>query len=371
MENIEIVGLGASEKLSDIIRKFNFSTFFIVRGRQSYVSSGAEIFINTNISRNCVTEFFDFSVNPKFEDVENGLELFKSKGHSAIIAIGGGSVIDMAKLIRFFYSFKGSIEDGCYTQINDIIPLIAIPTTAGTGSEVTQFAVVYKHNIKYSVENQMILPNFAIVDPIFTYNYPKYLTACSGIDALSQSIESYWNIHSTEESERYAIEAIQCIWHSLPSVIQNNSEPDRVKLTLGSYLAGKAINLTKTTAVHAMSYPFTTYYGYPHGHAVALSLPFFMQYNYLCEEDEYRGFSFEYHNEKMENIFKIIGVDNALKAKKTTIEFIQRIGLNFDLPSSFDVNVIVAGINDKRVSNNPRFFSGSNVYEVIADIQKY
>ena len=124
------------------------------------------------------------------EDLERGLLLLQQCKPDIIIAIGGGSVLDMAKLLRFFYSYSGDYIGKEFTKERSLLPLIVLPTTAGTGSEATRFAVLYKDGIKYSVEHNDILPNFAIIYPLFTYTNTKYLTACTGFDALAYSSDS-------------------------------------------------------------------------------------------------------------------------------------------------------------------------------------
>lgn len=241
---------------------------FLVRGKHSYEACGAqshfeEIFAAEQIG---VTEFYDFDTNPKMEDVEKGLSQLSATETAAILAVGGGSVLDMAKLIRYKYTSQR-------------LPLIAVPTTAGTGAEATPFAVCYVDGVKTSVDNPDILPDIAVLFPEFTYANSSYLTACTGFDALAQAIEAYWNVNATSVSDRYAEEAISLIWDTLPACVNHPLPELRNKMLKGAYWAGKAIAITRTTAPHAFSYAFTSKCGYPHGHAVALTFPFFFELN--------------------------------------------------------------------------------------------
>ena len=188
------------------------------------------------------------------------------------------SVIDFAKSLNIKISnnndFK-SIVINNDSITNEGLPLVAIPTTAGTGSEATHFSVVYIKDIKQSLSHPLIKPAVAIVDPQFTYNLPPFITACSGLDAFCQAIESYWSVNSSDESKKYAIDAIVKIKNNLIDAVKTSSKESRHELSIASNLSGKAIDITKTTAPHAISYPLTKLFNIPHGYAVALILGHF------------------------------------------------------------------------------------------------
>jgi len=370
---VEIIGSGSAEKLSLFIEKYEVKHLFIVRGKNAYHTSGAKNAIDRIILKHSLlfTEFSDFSINPKIEDVEKGLALLRNAQSEMIVAIGGGSVIDMAKLIRFFYAYEGSIDKNTYKLTRKHIPLVALPTTAGTGSEATHFAVVYQHQIKYSVAHLAILPEVAIVDASFTYQTPPYLTACAGFDALAQAIESYWNVFSTSESKEFAVQAIDLLWEHLPKAVLRNTLESRDFVSRASFYAGKSINITKTTAPHAFSYPFTTYYNFPHGHAVALTFPFFMQFNYVENEKQWNGTQeLHIHHQKMDNLYQRLGFKNPTDASLGMRKFIQHIGLSFQLPNSFDADVIARNVNAARVANNPAKIFPQDIIQVINSIQE-
>ena len=164
---------------------------------------------------------------------------------------------------------------------NKGVPLVAVPSTAGTGSEATHFAVIYKENVKYSIAHPYLLPNCAIVDAQFTFELPPYITACSGFDALCQAIESFWSVQASEISKGYAREAIIKIRENLLNSIRESNQKSRQQMAHAALLSGKAINITKTTAPHAISYPFTSLYKISHGHAVSLSLEKFISISSL------------------------------------------------------------------------------------------
>jgi alcohol dehydrogenase class IV len=186
------IGESALEQLSAALKKKLPRNIFLVSDKDAYEKSGAKellenLFNSLNIS---VTAFFDFSVNPKIEDVERGL-LSLPKDVDLIIAIGGGSVIDTAKLIRFFNAYSGNFMGVQFKKEKELIPFFALPTTAGTGSEATHFAVVYSGKTKYSVAHKDILPDAAFVYPPFTYSASPYLTATTGFDFVYPLLDTF------------------------------------------------------------------------------------------------------------------------------------------------------------------------------------
>jgi len=340
------LGKNSVNEIVPLLKRHHAKHVFLVRGKGSYVACGAEEIIKKTLTiANCgYTEFYEFSENPKCEDMEKGIELLKSSKADFIIAVGGGSVLDMAKLIRFFSSYRGDINDKFFIKEDLLCPLLAMPTTAGTGAEATHFAVVYKDNVKYSAGHDDMLPDYAIIYPPFTYNNPKYLTACTGFDALAQAIEAFWNLNATEESDIYAEKAIRLIWPYLPNVVNNPTEELRKKISEGSYWAGRAINITKTTAPHAFSYPFTTYYGYPHGHAVALTFPFFFSLN--CSEQNK-------DREKVIKLIDLLGLNPNMDLTLQMNNFIDLIGLKKLEEVNVERSVILSHVNLERLKNNP------------------
>lgn len=314
-----------------------------VTGKSSYEKSGAKDVIDALGAGDGIEiyRFADFAVNPQYEDLQRGLELINSIRPDFVVAIGGGSVIDMAKLLRFYYSTRnpdlGDVNPGNH------IPLIAIPTTAGTGSEATHFAVLYKDGKKTSVADRRIMPDYAVIDPSLTYGLSAYVTACTGFDALAQAIEAYWNRNATDESDEFALKAIDLLWETLPEVCVHPTPGLRRRMSEGAYWAGRAINITKTTAPHAFSYPFTSHYGYPHGHAVALCFPQIAEYNFKSNQIPQR---------------KIIIISEHLNLLDQTIydcmsHLILSLGLTLSKNIDYDIDLIMNGINIERLSNNP------------------
>lgn len=304
---------------------------FIVRGKNSYIFCGAADAMK-RVSDTLglrVTEFLDFSENPKEEDAQAGLRLLKSAKPDVIIAVGGGSAIDTSKLIRH-YALAEGFE----------IPLWAIPTTAGTGAEATHFAVVYKNGVKHSVEADDILPDVAILYPPFTYGNKDYLTACTGFDALAQAIEAFWSPYATLESDSFAQNAILHIHQNLPLCVECPNEYLRDALLKGAYFAGRAINITKTTAPHAFSYAFTSHCGYKHGHAVAITFPFFAKLNMA-------------NHPKNEQLRQLLGISAETDLLEYFVEYVNRIELPYMGTGENDLHELLSQVNLERLKNNP------------------
>jgi len=349
--------------LENYLRDNNLKDVLLVRGRNSFVHSGAEDLFSDIRKDFVVTEYSDFQVNPREEDAIKGSELLKTKGCKVIISVGGGSVIDMAKLIRYYATDKFENE-------NHNISLIAIPTTSGTGAESTHFAVCYVDGVKKSIAHEKMLPNIALLCPELTYGNNAYLTACTGFDAFAQAIEAYWNVNSTTESDTYALEAILLLQKSLPLLVKDlDNHALRDIVCEGSNFAGRAINITKTTAPHAMSYTLTSKYGYPHGHAVALTFPFFFNKNINCNEEDYVGKNYSAYRNKINELKTLMPIDevDALTYMKG---FVSSIGLDYDAERSFDDEVVESGINLERAKNNPMRLSKDLIREAVKSIKK-
>ena len=222
--------------------------------------------------------FDGFSSNPLYEDVCKGVALFNREGCDTIVAVGGGSAIDVGKCIKLFskmepeqnFLFQGYKDTG--------VPLIAVPTTAGTGSESTRYAVIYYQGKKQSITHDSIRPPIAILDSSVLKTLPLYQKKCTMLDALCQGIESWWSVNSTQESKGYSRLAVETILENMDAYIRDNDEKAAEKILLAANFAGRAINITQTTAPHAMSYKLTSLYGLPHGHAVAMCLPEVWEY---------------------------------------------------------------------------------------------
>ena len=360
MKQQEFIGINAIDSLSDVLKDYSPKSIFLVTGKKSFESSGAQQILHNMLGPYNVVRFSDFEVNPKIEDILKGIDCFNNHSCDLIVAIGGGSVIDIAKSINCFQAnmtYKDILTGDLKIEAKGV-PLLAIPTTSGTGSECTHFSVLYVDGIKYSLAHPFLLPDYAFVDPQFSYTTPRHIAAVVGMDAFCQAVESYWNIHSTEESLQYAGKAIQLLWSYLQKAVNNQDKYAIEQVSLGSFYAGKAINITKTTAPHALSYYLTSQYGVPHGQAVCVFLTDFLVFNYSLDDSscqDSRGVVFV--KERMEALFSFFSCQTIEQAVQAVSEFIQSLGLvsEFsDLKLPVSKRHVINQVNLERVKNNPR-----------------
>ena len=217
--------------------------------------------------------FKGFSPNPKYEQVAAGVKLFKEKNCDIIISIGGGSAIDTAKNIKLFSALDEA--NGPYVKqefVYSPIKHICIPGTAGTGSDSTRYSVVYYEGEKFSVTHDCIVPDYVILDTSLLKTLPLFQKKCTVLDALSQCIEAIWSVNTNEKCREYAIEGMQLIFKNMMPFLRNEDEALH-NMQIAANLSGKAINISQTTAGHALSYKLTSLYKLPHGYSVALCLP--------------------------------------------------------------------------------------------------
>ncbi|HZN73683.1 MAG TPA: phosphonoacetaldehyde reductase [Micromonosporaceae bacterium] len=220
-----------------------------------------------------VQVFSGFRANPVLDDVLDGCRALRGSGADLVVGVGGGSAMDTAKMVRLLPPDRPAALDLLRGAPPDdavaVPPLVVVPTTAGTGSEVTQFATVYVDGIKHSLDTDRARPDVAVVDPLLTATCPPALMFSCAFDALSHALESYWSIRSTLESRWLAEEAGRGLVELLTT---RRLLTDRATMSALALQAGLAINRTRTTVGHAFAYPLTVRYGIPHGLACALAL---------------------------------------------------------------------------------------------------
>lgn len=254
-------------------------------------------------------EFTDFTPNPLYEQVRVGVELFNKEKCKLIVAVGGGSAIDVAKCIKLFCKMDSNLNYLKQDPIDSGVVLIAVPTTAGTGSESTQHAVIYFKGEKQSISHVSIIPDYAVLVPSMLKSLPVYQKKCTMMDALCQAIESWWSVNSTEVSMEYSRKAIAAICKNWEAYIFENADESAAKIMEASNYAGRAINITATTAAHAMSYKITSLYHFPHGHAVAICMPEVWEYLLTHIDDCVDTRGKEYLKETLLHISEMITPD--------------------------------------------------------------
>ena len=306
--------------------------------------------------------FSDFSPNPVYEDVCKGIDLFQITKCDTLLAVGGGSAIDVAKCIKLAVLAKEGNDAILPPLVNtrvacdgNKLPFIAIPTTAGTGSESTHNAVMYYQGAKQTVTNDGILPDVAILESSVLKTLPLYQKKCTMMDALCQGIESWWSVNSTEESYEYSRKAIELIMANWHKYIFENDDEAAANIMLGANYGGRAINITATTAAHAMSYKITSLYGFPHGHAVAVCLPEIWEY--MLEHPEKcidkRGSAY------LMNIFDEIAHSMGVNTPAEAIALFRNMMKQMELSNPVsehlpsDILLLSSSVNPIRLKNNP------------------
>ena len=375
----EYFGIGTINSIDKILAREKPSSIILVKGKSSYHQSGAAAILSSVLKSYSVIEFSEFSSNPQWEEILSGIEVWRKKKPELVIAIGGGSSIDVAKIITILAEQSENPE--LYLERKKVLKpritkLIAIPTTSGTGSEATHFAVVYNGKKKYSIAHQSLVPDYSIIDPNLTFSLSAYQTACTGMDVLVQAIESYWSIHATKESKQYAREAITLVLTHLEIAVQNPTAESRVGMAKAANYAGKAINVSFTTACHALSYPMTSYFNIPHGHAVALTLPEIITHNAdISPKDCLDKRSIQYVQKIMQELYAIFKVPSALEMKHKIEELMDKIGLNrklsaIKIKTDADLEIIIKnGFNQERMKNNPRLLNEMDVRKLLQKIR--
>jgi alcohol dehydrogenase len=234
--------------------------------------------------------FFDITSNPTVSSVDTCAEVIRHKNIKFLAALGGGSALDCAKAAASVCLTKNSIvqyHSGDMKLAKEHIPLIAIPTTSGTGSEVSHKAVLTDplRGIKAPISCDNFYPTIAIVDPVLTLSLPQKVTASTGFDALAHALEAYSSRYHRPESNTYCIEAARLIFQYLPKAYENGSDIEaREKMSEASVMAGLAVDTAGTTASHACSYPLTYLYNIRHGEACAFTLDSFIRINAEMED---------------------------------------------------------------------------------------
>lgn len=311
----------------------------------------------------------DIPSNPTSEDIANAVNCIGSNPVDVILTVGGGSCIDLAKGISAFYpqsapvssaAVLSQIQDNSYLSCKGV-DIIAVPTTAGTGSEVTQWATVWDkvEKKKYSLDCPQLKPKAAYIVPEYTLSLPAELTLSTGLDALSHAVEAYWSRHTTPLVQDIAYRAIELIVSYLRQVIDSPDDLSlREKICRASLLAGLAFSQTRTTACHAISYPLTMYYDVPHGFAVALSLAGVAEIN--------RG--------HFPNDSELFGLFEEWGGIRGWLDFVCQDIVKLDIQGYHisDYSLIISdACGNGRMSNNPRdispdyvrkMFSGDNNY---------
>ena len=350
----------------------------IVCGKTSFEKTGAKNWLIPILSgtKNIIID--DFSPNPKADEFEKIRQEIPLDKVDLFIGVGGGSSMDMMKLLQIFQQLPADLSVADYMK-NPVEPAgqltesIAIPTTAGSGSEATSFAVVYVDKQKNSLDTKLVIPRNVFLIPELLKSLPASIRAATATDALSQAIESYWSSSSTEQSQKIAASAIKMLHENIVEYVAGNDETIPAILE-GSFLAGKAIMLTRTTAPHAVSYCMTSYFGLPHGTAVGLTLGEFLCFNSLCTPEQCNDTRGCEHVKKTTlEIAKLLGANDENSARENWRKMLAKIGISYKLSDHNipreKLHVLVEGASEpKRLANNPRSLTKPQLEKMLTEI---
>ena len=361
--------ISSSEDIINYINDKSFKKIFVLCGKKSFVNSGAENLLK-NISNKEIKLFYKKSEIPILEELIEIIKDIKNFKPDLFLAIGGGAVIDYAKIanvvdirpdlaeliVNYTYPFKKK-----YTK------LAVIPTTAGSGAEVTSNAVIYVDGIKHSFESELLIPDYFFLIPEFLISAPNKIKASSGFDAIAQALESLVSRKSNDKSVEYASKSLRVSVNSFISFINEPNMKNATEMSIASNLAGKAISISKTTAPHAASYPFTSLFNISHGHAVSLFFEKFFKFNYENIDKSETSFDLKKRFDLIFNLFDVQDI-NGFNSKISLIK--KSANLEDDL-TKFNIDIIkssedvLKGINLLRLGNNPVKIDGKDILNII------
>ena len=293
-QNIKF-GAGTLDLLPDLAKELGKSKGYIISGphlnKIGMVAKCRKALKNAGMESECFTET---EGNPSTDTVVKATEGFKKSKVDFIVAFGGGSPLDVAKAVAVLATYGGNIVDyeGAGKVMGPVVPMIAIPTTAGTGSEVTAFSVITDHsrNYKLTVVSNYLLPAYVILDPDLIATVPANTAAACGIDAMVHALEAYISKAASPFSDIFAREALRLIGGSIRDYVADRSNPAACEsMMVGSLFAGIAFSHARLGNVHAMSHPVSAYFDVPHGVANAILLPTVVDFNKdAADPEKYR-----------------------------------------------------------------------------------
>ncbi|MGN7825021.1 iron-containing alcohol dehydrogenase [Chitinophaga sp. 22536] len=360
--------LGASIKR--ILHTFNTKKVLLIHGYQSF--KDYESVVTDAIAPDILLfRASGFSLYPELEDILNVANTARLEGIDTVIAIGGGTIIDIAKSVSVLWQQEAatmlSLLD---TDIDFLEPqrlkLLTIPTTCGTGAEVTPFAVIYNGAAKHSFYGNSLIPQQFIHCPPLAVSLSNEQIAVGAFDTLSQAIESIWSKGSVTASREYAGEAVRLVMDNIDEAVRTRSPKAMTCLMKASFLSGRAIAITKTTGPHALSYPLTRKFSIPHGLAVMITLPYFFLFHdkILSLEDE----SYPVLRQHLEYILGLLNVKSGRHAFEVLCGLAARINVDISLSayiSAGDLAVLQqCNFNEDRLRNHPVTINRSDIQQI-------
>lgn len=324
-------GVNVLNKLPELLKESGSENVLLISDRGlekiGVVGRVKKIIEESNIKCTC---YLDVVANPTIECVNQAANLYKECNATSIVALGGGSPMDVAKSCGVLVKFGGDIRDyeGLYKVPGNIVPIIAIPTTAGTGSEVTASSVITdtSRNYKFSVISYEILPKYALLDPTLIMSVPASIAAACGVDALIHAIEAYISVFATPYTDAMAEKAMELIGSNIRRYVANRQDEEAASaMMLGSTFAGMSFAWAKLGDVHAMSHPVSAYFNVPHGVANAVILPTVLEFNALADNGRY---------EKIYNYIKESKCESNCFTTQMLIDEVKKLNEILGIPSS-------------------------------------
>ena len=363
--------INSTDDIKNFIKDKNFRKIFVLCGKKSFITSGAEFFFKKLLENKEIYLFYKISKLPVLDELTKIINDIRSFKPDLILAVGGGAIIDYAKIANVVDqkdNLKDLIINYSYPFKNRYTKLAVIPTTAGSGAEVTSNAVIYVDNIKYSFESELLIPDNFFLIPEFLISAPNKIKASAGFDAIAQALESLIAKKSTQQSVDYASKSLKISLNSYISFLNDANLKNATEMSIASNLAGKAINISKTTAPHAASYPFTSLFNINHGHAVGLFFESFFKFNFDNLKKSETSFDLK---KRFELIFRLFDVGD-IKSFNSKILFIKNEAnldsslknLNIDVYKNSEQ--IIKGINLLRLGNNPVKINKNDIFKIIS-----
>jgi alcohol dehydrogenase len=362
-----IFGQNSFQSIKKIVLSQNVAkNILLVTGQSSMKKFGYVDQVYKMLYNWSIYHFDGVPSDPTPESINDAINFARPRKIELVIAMGGGSALDVGKVLAILLKNSGTLEEYLEGEVNfenPGVPLIAIPSTSGTASEVTCWATIWakekNKKKKYSLSHQWMFPDFSLVDPMLTVSMSPNLTACTGMDALTHAIEAAWSNNAQPISDVFALRAIKLNKQNLKRAYDYPEDLEaRTNMALASLLAGLAFNNTKTAACHSLSYPMTLNFGIPHGLAASITIKEVIKYNYRALP------------KKVMQIVEEFGCSTLEEFSETLSEFMVSLGLSIRLRDlnlkEKDIKLLLnEGINPDRMGNNPANLSSEDIRTIL------
>jgi alcohol dehydrogenase class IV len=357
-------------KLNFFIKKNKIKNILVITGKKSFHLSGFKNLKIFKDFKDIITIFYKKKTIPEIIELQRLIKKINIINPDLIIALGGGCAIDYAKLSNGLHNVK-NLKDKIKknkVKINfNKTKVLAIPTTAGSGAEVTQFSVIYVDNIKYSIEDKLLKPNFFSLIPKLVINSSKTIRASSGFDAIAQASESIFSKRANTNSLKYSLRSLS---FSIKNFLDFVNSPNLINAELmlkAANLAGRAINIARTNAPHSLSYFFTSNFKIPHGIAVSIFFIEFIKFYYYSKNNYKNLLSLR---KKINFFFKILKIKKLnefeLIFKRILINSgIKKILNNYKIDCRKNLKLIIKSVNKERLSNAPVDINNKDLRRII------